>query len=165
MSVYKSRRKDAAAQFIADARELRIVTMRVVRRFPTSYRWIVTNKLLELAGEVYAHCIKANAIYVHKDMSQHDFDLRHRYLTMAASEAEALLAEITFCYELVADGNNYFKNAEEYDRVFSRWTEQGNTVLKRIRKLLESDRDRFKSYQKAKAEAAAKAAAEASAKR
>ena len=32
MAVYKSRRKDAAAQFIADARELRKYTVRVTRK-------------------------------------------------------------------------------------------------------------------------------------
>lgn len=51
MSVYKSRRKDAVAEFIADARELRKVTMRVVKRFPTSYRWIITNNLCTLKTE------------------------------------------------------------------------------------------------------------------
>ena len=49
MSVYKSRRKDAAAQFIADARELRKYTVRVTRKFPKSYRDI-TNGLLELCN-------------------------------------------------------------------------------------------------------------------
>ena len=51
MSVYKSRRKDAAAQFIADAAELRKYTVRVVRKFPKSYRY-TTNALLELAEEM-----------------------------------------------------------------------------------------------------------------
>lgn len=44
MSVYKSRRKDASAQFIADARELRRMTARAVKRFPSSYRYIVTTR-------------------------------------------------------------------------------------------------------------------------
>ncbi len=152
MSVYKSRRKDAAAEFISHARELRKVTMRVVKRFPTSYRWIITNNLLELACEIYTDCLKANAIFVHKDMSQHDFDLRHRYLTMAASSAEALLGEITFSYELVDDGNNYFKSRAEYDEVFRRWTEQGNITLKKIRATLGSDKQRYAAFLKKKAE-------------
>lgn len=38
MSVYKSRRKDASAQFIADARELRRMTARAVKRFPCTLR-------------------------------------------------------------------------------------------------------------------------------
>lgn len=155
MSVYKSRRKDATAQFIVDARQLRLVTMRVVRRFPTSYRWIVTNNLLDLATQTYTDCIRANAIYVHKDMTQHDYDLRRRYLLMAATAAEALLGEITFCYELVSDGNNFFKNREEYDRIFRSWTEAGNTALKRIRAVMNSDKSRWSAYQKARAEAPA----------
>ena len=154
MSVYKSRRKDAAAEFIADARELRKVTMRVVKRFPTSYRWIITNNLLSLATEVYTNCLRANAIYVHKEMSKQDFDLRHRYLMIAATAAESLLGEITYSYELVDDGNNYFKSRAEYDDVFRRWTEQGNVTLKRIRALLESDKKRYASYQKKKGDVA-----------
>lgn len=55
MSVYKSRRKDASAQFIADARELRRMTARAVKRFPSSYRYIVTNGLLEMAREFDGH--------------------------------------------------------------------------------------------------------------
>ncbi len=146
MSVYKSRRKDAAAQFIADARELRKVTIRVVKRFPTGYRWIITNNMLELANEVYTNALKANAIYVHKDMSGHDYELRHRYLVMAASSAEALLGEITFCYELVAEGNNFFENKGDYNQAFQTWTEAGNTALKKIRGVMESDKKRWNGY-------------------
>lgn len=103
MSVYKSRRKDAAAQFIADARELRKYTVRVTRKFPKSYRDI-TNGLLELAREIYLNALKGNAIYLHKDMSEHDYELRHRYLMIACSSADAICGEITFCYEMVDAG-------------------------------------------------------------
>lgn len=95
MSVYKSRRKDASAQFIADARELRRMTARAVKRFPSSYRYIVTNGLLEMAREIVVNAVKGNAVYLHKDLSQGDFDLRHRYLKMAEVTADAYLEEIT----------------------------------------------------------------------
>lgn len=108
MSVYKSRRKDAAAEFIAVSRELRKATVRMVKKFPTSYRWVITNNMLTLANEVYTNALKANAIYVHKDMSEHDYELRHRYLVIAASSAD-------------------------YNRTFQTWTEAGNTALKKIR--------------------------------
>ncbi len=166
MSVYKSRRKDASAQFIADARELRRLVARAVRRFPNSYRYIVTNGLLEMAREIVVNSIKGNGVYLHKDLSQEDFKLRHRYLKMAEVTADALLEEITFAYELVAEGNNFFKSKEEYEKVFSGLTAQGNTVLKRLRNLISNDQDRWRRYQKekAEAEAAAKAAAEAATK-
>lgn len=106
--------------------------------------------MLELAGEIYTSCLKANAIYVHKDMSERDFELRHRYLTIAASAAEAFLGELTFLYELVDDGNNYFDSRADYDRVFQKWTEQGNTTLSKVRGVLNSDKQRYKNFQKRK---------------
>ena len=150
MSVYKSRRKDAAAEFISAARELRKVTIRVVKKFPTSYRWIITNNMLELASEVYTYTLKANAIYVHKDMSKHDYELRHRYLVSAVSSTEALLGEITFCYELVDGGNNFFESRTDYNRVFKAWTTAGNTALAKIRGVINSDKRRWNGYKKEK---------------
>lgn len=94
MAVYKSRRKDAAAQFVADARELRKATVRIARKFPASYKYVTTGPLLQLASEVYMNALKGNSIYVHKDMSERDYELRHRYLAAATASADALLGEI-----------------------------------------------------------------------
>lgn len=156
MSVYKSRRKDAAAQFIVEVRKLRRDTMRIVSRFPTSYRWIVTNNLLELATQAYTDSVRGNAVYVHKDMSRQDFELRHRYLMMAATAVDALLSEITFCYELVEEGNNFFSGKADYDAVFEKWTAQGREAKRRLDALIESDKNKFKNYQKKREEASAK---------
>ena len=95
MAVYKSRRKDAAAQFVADARELRKATVRIARKFPASYKYVTTGPLLQLASEAYMNALKGNSIYVHKDMSERDYELRHRYLAAATASADALLGEIT----------------------------------------------------------------------
>lgn len=146
MSVYKSRRKDAAADFISLARELRKTTIRIIKKFPASYRWTVTNNMLTLAAEVYTFSIKGNAIYVHKDMSQQDFELRRRYLLMAASSADALLGEITFCYELVDEGNNFYDSKADYDKDFQTWTTVGNATLSKLRGIIESDKSRWASY-------------------
>lgn len=150
MGVYKSRRKDAAAQFVADARELRKATVRIVRKFPASYRYVTTNKLLEMAGDIYSNAIKGNDIYLHKGLDEEDYKLRHRYLRIAEASADALLGEITFCYELVDDGNNFFKNKEEYERTFQTWTTLANTALSRLRGVLDSDKRRWAGYQKAR---------------
>lgn len=147
MSVYKSRRKDAAAEFISAARELRKTTMRIIKKFPTSYRWIITNNMLTLANEIYTCCIKANSIYVHKDMTKQDFELRHRYLVMAIGSTEALLSEISFCYELIDEGNNFFPNSSDYNKAFQKWTEIGSAVLQKIRGVLNSDKKRWLGYQ------------------
>ena len=68
------------------------------RKFPASYKYVTTGPLLQLASEVYMNALKGNSIYVHKDMSERDYELRHRYLAAATASADALLGEITFCY-------------------------------------------------------------------
>ena len=146
MAVYKSRRKDAAAQFVADARELRKATVRIARKFPASYKYVTTGPLLQLASEVYMNALKGNSIYVHKDMSERDYELRHRYLAAATVSADALLGEITFCYELVDDGNNFFRNKEEYERTFQTWTTLANNALSRLRGVMDSDKRRWNGY-------------------
>ena len=118
------------------------MTARAVKRFPSSYRYIVTNGLLEMAREIVVNAVKGNAVYLHKDLSQGDFDLRHRYLKMAEVTADAYLEEITFAFSLVDDGNSL--------------TTQGNTVLKRLRKVIDSDKDRWRRYQKEKTESTPK---------
>lgn len=114
MSVYKSRRKGAAAQFIADARELRRMTARAVKRFPSSDRDIVTNGRLEVARGLVVSAVKGYAVDLHRDLSQGDFDLRHRDLKMAEVTADAYLGEITLAFSLVDDGYSFFKNQAVY---------------------------------------------------
>ncbi len=138
MAVYKSRRKDAAAQFVADARELRKATVRIARKFPASYKYVTTGPLLQLASEVYMNALKGNSIYVHKDMSERDYELRHRYLAAATAS--------TFCYELVDDGNIFFRNKEEYERTFQTWTTLANNALSRLRGVMDSDKRRWNGY-------------------
>ena len=60
--------------------------------------------------------------------------------------ADALLGEITFCYELVDDGNNFFRNKEEYERTFQTWTTLANNALSRLRGVMDSDKRRWNGY-------------------
>lgn len=139
-------------EFISLARKLRVETIKAVKRFPTSYRWIVTNNMLTLAGEVYTNALKANAIYVHEEMNERDYELRHRYLTIAISSTKALLGEITFCYEMVAEGNNFFEDKTDYNAVFQNWTQAGTAALKKLRAISDSDKKRWDGYRQKAAE-------------
>ncbi|MCD7709542.1 MAG: hypothetical protein LUI02_06685 [Clostridiales bacterium] len=148
MSVYKSKRSEAAVQYIATARDWRKYTMDTLSRFPKRYHYIMTNGMLEMAREVYLNCIKANAIYLHKGMSENDYELRHRYLTLALTNADALLSEITFCYEIVSNGNNYFRDKKQYENTFETWVGKGNDALAKIKGVLESDKKRWNGWLK-----------------
>lgn len=148
MSVPKSRRKDASAQFIADARELRIKTMRMMKRMPSSYRYIFTNDILKLAADIYVNCIRGNAVFMHKAMLPKDYELRRYYLMQAYTSCDALNAEISFCYSVIMEGENVFKTSKDRDNRFEAWTDIGMRTKDRIRSLLKSDRERYNTYQK-----------------
>ena len=148
MSVYKSRRKDAAAEYIQAARVLRIMTMRIVKRLPKSYHFVIGNKLLEMASDIYTSSIKANSIYMHAKMDKNDYDLRHRYTMKAFVTADALEAEISFLYVMIDDGNNFFANREDYTKKFKHWMEKAIETRNRLKVMLESDRKRFAGYSK-----------------
>lgn len=89
-------------------------------------------------------------------MSEHDYELRHRYLMIACSSADAICGEITFCYEMVDAGNNFFAGKAEYEKAFQAWTTLANNALSRLRAVLESDKKRWNGYRR-KAEEAGKA--------
>lgn len=148
MSVPKSRRKDASAQFIADARELRIKTMRMMKKFPSSYRYIFVNDILKLAAEIYVNCIRGNAVFMHKAMMPQDFEWRRKCLMIAYTSCDALNAEISFCYSVIMEGENIFKTSKERDDKFEAWTDIGMRTKERIRALLKSDRERYNGYLK-----------------
>lgn len=108
--------------------------------------------MLSLAAEINTYCEKANEIYLHKDMNKNDYELRHRYLTIALSSAGTLLKEITFCYDLIDDGNNFFKNRDDYNRTFYRWIEIAKVTKLKIKGVSDSDKKRWEGYCKKKEE-------------
>ena len=148
MSVYKSARAPASAEFLQITKELRKETMRIVRKFLKSYRWEITNGLLELVREIVVNCEKANDIFICKTLSENDYLTRHNLLLEAKCATRALRSEITFLYELVNDGNNYFKNRADYDRVFQAWIQLADDAYAKIRGLISSDKQRYEKILK-----------------
>lgn len=139
MSVYKSQRNVAISQFTADARILRKETIRIIKKFPTSYRWVITNNILELASEIYTKSLKANAIPLTKEIRESDLELRHRLLLETLIAAEAFAGEITLLYEMVNEGNNFFKDKEQYNKTFSNWITKVDNLLKSLNHTIQLD--------------------------
>ena len=148
MSVYKSRRSVSLAEYIQHALRLRKITIRTVKRMPKSYRWIITNSLLELTQQIFVNCLKANGIPINEAITDEDFKLRHSYLMQANSSLVALEAEITFCYELIDVGNSAFKSKDEYDRIFNNWIDVASKTLKLVRGAISYDKARYKQLRK-----------------
>ena len=144
MSVYESRRKESHALFITATRDFRITTIRICKKFPKSYQYTTTNRLLEMAQDIYLNCVKGNSVYVHQDTMEEDYATRRKYLQIALYNLEAMLAEISFTYALINQGNNFYKKQEDYNKDFSRWVEEGNEALRLLKSIIDSDTKRYK---------------------
>lgn len=148
MSVYKSARRDSQALFISAVRNLRVTTVRLCAKFPKSYRWIATNNMMTLAASAYSDCIRGNTIFLHNKLSTEDFNMRCWYFRSAETSVNALLAEITFLYDYVRLGNNFFDDKFDYQKQFRNWTDEAQEALNLIRGVMKSDKERWKSFGK-----------------
>ncbi len=147
MSVYKSRRKDNKAEFIADAAALRIKTIQIIKRMPKSYRWIFTNKILEHVTDIFDNCIQGNAVFMHKDMLFEDFITRRKHFMDAYTALDALSAEISFCYSIIIQGENVFKSRADRNRKFEAWVNLTESTKVKLKALMKSDKERYAGYQ------------------
>ncbi len=149
MSVYKSRRALSKVQYVSKAIKFRETTIRIVKRFPKSYRYVITNNLLATVTKIHHHVVEANAIYMHRLMDEKDYELRHRYLTMALGEVDAALTDITMCDTLLANDNdgNTFKDKETRRRTFYNWVADANELRLLIKGVIDNDKKRRKQWQ------------------
>lgn len=150
MAVYESKRQPARSEFLNIANELEIYTITNVSRFPKSYRYSLTNEILKLSNEVHEYVHKANAIFVHKNMSEDDFKMRSRFITAAKSSLVALSGRLSIAFKIVDKGNNFYAGKSDYSKVFQSWIDLVNKELDLLKGLSESDKKRYKEYQKQK---------------
>lgn len=143
MAVYKSQRSEAITSYLKYAHELRLQTLRIVKKFPTSYRYVFSNNLLDLVSEIYINCLKGNSVKIDLRYDKQDFNIRHEMFLKAQAANTALIGEITFAYELLHEGNNYFEGGKaEYGKKFQAWSEIAVKCLESINKIIEEDNKR-----------------------
>lgn len=144
MSVYKSKRGESSILYVEAAYQLRIVTFRLMRKMPKSYRWMICNHIVDEANAIYDNVIKANSTYVSKqNFNQGDYDLRHRYLMVAYTETRAILSNMSFLYDLIDEGNSEFYSKGDYVRRFGNWVECADKTLNLIKGVMKSDASRY----------------------
>lgn len=144
MGVYKSQRKEAVAEFLKATAALQVETMRIVKKLPKSYRYIISNLMLELTGKAHVYAVRANSIFVYGNMPPSDFDTRHYYLMKSAGCLDAICSEIGICYALVRENDNIFKSKKQRESTFFDWTHLAVTAAKLIKGVIKSDKARYK---------------------
>lgn len=143
MSVFKSQRNEAVAEFLKATSAVHLESMRMIKKFPKSYRWMITNNMLELAQKAFLFAVRANSIYIYKQMDPNDFDLRHHYFIKSAGCLDALSAEINVIYVLMKDDGNVFKSKSERDKAFFNWIKLVSRAAQLIKGVIKSDKGRY----------------------
>lgn len=120
MSVYESRRKESAVFFLRVVRELREETLRITKKFPKSMWTSVTRNLVKMSATVYKKCIEGNDIYMYSEMDKSDYKLRRKCFLKARIKADAICAEITFCYGYIRE-NSINMTKRDRNKTFKNW--------------------------------------------
>lgn len=147
MSVYASQRSEARVEYIRVAQELAVYSLKQTKKFPKSFRFSLTNEIVKLAMEIHEYALRGNSIFVHKAMSDMEFQLRQEYLTKARSALFALSSLLTITFALVLEGNNFLGDKQQSSRIFKEWATLINREAALIKGVIKSDNRRYESYQ------------------
>ena len=82
MSVHPGDRGVSSMQFVETANKIEERAMQVCRKWPKAYMFVITQRTIQLASELYEHVLKANSIYPMTSEAERDERLRelHRAL-------------------------------------------------------------------------------------
>lgn len=147
MSVYASKRNESKAEFIRVAQELATYTLEQTKKFPKSYRFCLTNDIVRLALEIHENVLRANSIYIYKNMSESEFNIREEYFIKARSAIFALSSMLTITFSLVLKGNNFLGDKKKTSGIFKEWARLLNFEAALVKGIIESDKKRYKKYQ------------------
>ena len=119
MSVPPGDRNESPMQFIETADKIELRAMQVCKRWPKTYMFIITQRTIQLASEVYEHAQKANANIPQTERERED---RISDLVKALGATYAFARKIERAYSmfpLCGDKNNVSKEelAEKSDRL------------------------------------------------
>lgn len=148
MSVYASKRKESKVEFLRVAQDLTVYTARQIKKFPKAQRFIFADEILRLSIEIHDNIMRANSIYVHKGMSEMEFNMRREYLIKARSAIFSMSSLLTVTLTFLLEGNNFFGSKEDAAKVFEAWAEYLNKESVLIKAVMTSDIERYRQYTK-----------------
>lgn len=138
MSVYKSKRGKSSVQFVETARKLEEHTLEQCLKVPKRYTFLLTQRIMGLASEVYEDVVSANSIF---PVNQHEAQLRRDHLTAANAALQALDRQLGLLAGVL------WKNPENFngfDHAFTVWGDLINEEAKLISGIKRADRARYK---------------------
>lgn len=132
MSVPKPMRNQSEMEFIRNARELQIYTIRKCKKFPTRFTFYVSVPLANSSMRVYENVKRGNSV---NPSNQHEAQIRRDYFVRAIAELNSLVSQVEIAAEM-------FGVAPE---VMREWMRMVNREIELIKGVMNADRRRYKS--------------------
>ena len=132
MSQVKSKRKTSSAQFLENALQIQVTTLRRVAKFPKRFTYLLSVHLTDAAAHGYEHVKTANSIY---PRNQHEAQIRRDCLIKAFAEYQHLISQILVAEEMFEISENGIIE----------WMKLINDELGLIKGLMDSDTRRYKN--------------------
>lgn len=134
MSVPKSRRGESEMEFIYNARQLQLYTIRKCVSFPKRYTFYVSQPLVNDSKRIHDDVKMANSIF---PSNAHEAQIRRDYLLRAHAELHSMISQLEVARELIGiDG-----------RVMSYWMNLISSEIRLVQAVIRRDRERFGKLQ------------------
>ena len=104
MSVYKSKRSTSAIQYVENARQLQVFTIKNCVKFPKRYTYIVVQKIANLGEDIDTHVRVAESMM---PTNLHEAQLKRDELTYTFGLLNSLDDKFQLVYDIVSDNPNF----------------------------------------------------------
>ena len=131
MSVLKKERKTSSAQFLENALQIQIKTLRASTKFPKRYTYLLTSHLTDAAAHGHGQVKKGNSIF---PLNQQEAQLRRECFLKAYAEYQNLLSQLFVAKEMF----------EISDGTMLELVGLIDDELKLLKAVMKSDRERYK---------------------
>ena len=141
MSVYKSKRGLSAIQYVENARQLQIFTIKNCVKFPKRYTYIVVQKIAELSEDIDTHVRIAESIV---PTNLREAQNKRDELNYAFGLLNSLDDKLQLMYDIVSDNPNFKTEFKWLPNAMLEWGRLIQTERNLITGVKKADKKRFK---------------------
>lgn len=135
--VHKAERGDSPMEFINNARELEEHTLKKTKRFPKSYRFIISNDLVAYSKRIYNDVLAANEESLKDARSYYK---RQDYLDDAKNTTKIFGAQLTVARKVIGQWEN---NEKIESSMWEEWGGMINNEYKLLKGLIKKEKDQY----------------------
>ena len=132
MAVIKSKRKPSDMDFLYNARQLQIHSIRKCVNFPKRYTFYISQPIANCATRIHENVKLGNSIY---PTNQHEVQMRRDYFLKANAELYNLVSLIEVANELFGPDIGSLQY----------WMDLINDEIRLVKAVMKSDRERYKN--------------------